>query len=133
MRVSPAARPPNMKARCEIDLSPGRRTRPESAGEREAVAGTGAVWAVMGSTRKVVVVAAVAERGVPDGGGFIGERRLLTRVSGPVIPRRRPGPLILRRLLFHRRARRARRHSRRLRHGSRRRADIGFDSGRACR
>jgi hypothetical protein len=41
MRVSPEARPPNMKERWEIDLSPGTRTRPESGGDRLAVAGFG--------------------------------------------------------------------------------------------
>ena len=41
MRVSPEASPPNMKERCEIDLSPGTRAVPDSGGERRAVAGTG--------------------------------------------------------------------------------------------
>ena len=40
-RVSPEARPPSMTERCEIDLSPGKRARPMSGGERRAVAGCG--------------------------------------------------------------------------------------------
>jgi hypothetical protein len=39
MRVCPEASPPNMKERCEIDLSPGIRTVPASAGDFFAVAG----------------------------------------------------------------------------------------------
>ena len=42
MRVSPEARPPNMKERCEIDLSPGTRTLPLSAEPLAAVAGRAA-------------------------------------------------------------------------------------------
>jgi hypothetical protein len=43
MRVVPEASPPNMKERCEIDLSPGIRTVPVSAGDVRAVAGCGGV------------------------------------------------------------------------------------------
>ncbi len=39
MRVSPAARPPNMKERCEIDLSPGMRKVPLRSEDLRAVAG----------------------------------------------------------------------------------------------
>jgi hypothetical protein len=39
MRVSPLARPPNMKERWEIDLSPGMRTVPERPEDLRAVAG----------------------------------------------------------------------------------------------
>jgi hypothetical protein len=42
MRVSPEARPPNMKERCEIDLSPGTRAVPDRAWDLRAVAGLGA-------------------------------------------------------------------------------------------
>jgi hypothetical protein len=47
MRVSPDASPPNMKERCEIDLSPGTRARPARPGERREVAGRGGAWWVM--------------------------------------------------------------------------------------
>ncbi|BCH21227.1 hypothetical protein MesoLjLc_09990 [Mesorhizobium sp. L-8-10] len=36
-----------MKERCEIDLSPGTRTRPLSAGDLRAVAGSGEAWSDM--------------------------------------------------------------------------------------
>ena len=39
MTVSPTVRAPRMSARCEIDLSPGTRTRPLRAGERRAESG----------------------------------------------------------------------------------------------
>ena len=41
MRVSPEASPPNIKERCEIDLSPGTRAVPERADDLRAVAGFG--------------------------------------------------------------------------------------------
>ena len=39
MRVSPTVSAPRMSARCEIDLSPGTRTRPFRPGERRAASG----------------------------------------------------------------------------------------------
>src|SRR3954468_21814664 len=43
IRVSPTASAPKISARCEIDLSPGTRTRPASAPERRADIGNGAL------------------------------------------------------------------------------------------
>ena len=52
MRVSPTASAPKIKARCEIDLSPGTRTRPASGRERRAVSGDGAAWLKFATLRR---------------------------------------------------------------------------------
>src|SRR5262245_13171905 len=44
MRVSPTVSAPKMRARCEIDLSPGTRARPLRAPARRAVSGDLAAW-----------------------------------------------------------------------------------------
>ena len=69
MRVSPEARPPNMKERCEIDLSPGTRAVPESGGERRAVAGAG------GAECDMIFPFAKAPRAMPSPGSILGLRR----------------------------------------------------------
>ena len=50
--VSPQARRPNRKARCEIDLSPGGRTRPLSGRARTALSGDAARDATNERTRE---------------------------------------------------------------------------------
>ena len=42
--VSPTARRPKIMARCETDLSPGGRTRPESGPEATALSGAAGAW-----------------------------------------------------------------------------------------
>ena len=44
MRVRPVASAPNIKARCEIDLSPGTRARPDNARALPADSGEGGAW-----------------------------------------------------------------------------------------
>src|SRR5262249_9778585 len=44
MRVSPTVSAPKMRARCEMDLSPGTRARPLRAPARRAVSGDLAAW-----------------------------------------------------------------------------------------
>ena len=61
MRVSPEARPPNMKERCEIDLSPGTRATPFNAGERRATAGRGCALCVIMVPRAGVPAALQAD------------------------------------------------------------------------
>src|SRR6516164_1762109 len=46
MRVSPTVSAPKMRARCEIDLSPGTRARPLRAPARRAVSGDLAAWSM---------------------------------------------------------------------------------------
>ncbi len=47
MRLSPMLSAENMSARCEIDLSPGTRTRPESGRAALKAAGEGAIWCMI--------------------------------------------------------------------------------------
>ena len=52
-RVSPTVSAPRIRARCEIDLSPGTRTRPRSGPCRRAV--SGAVWACIWEIRPALI------------------------------------------------------------------------------
>jgi hypothetical protein len=47
MRVTPEARLPNIRERCEIDLSPGTRTVPVNPGEKRLSAGRACKLVVM--------------------------------------------------------------------------------------
>ena len=81
MRVSPDASPPNMKERCEIDLSPGTRA---ASGKRRRAARGG--WNRFVSLRHIL-----AFRRLNDGQDAAPclASGLLSRVSAPVIPSKR--------------------------------------------
>ena len=83
MLVSPTARPPSIRARCEIDLSPGRRVVPDSASVGRAVIGP-----VMGPAVDPAI-APVAGRAMSDRKGFASLCEKQPVQSNE--PRRRPG------------------------------------------
>ncbi len=68
MRVSPTVSAPKISARCEMDLSPGTRTRPESGRPGWAVSGDGAAaFTLMRSNKGPAVLACVLAARHPSG------------------------------------------------------------------
>src|SRR3546814_8140768 len=84
MVVSPTASAPNISARCEMDLSPGRRALPESAVPGLAVLGFTRIWLSLSGEAFV------------DGcyAAFAAAGKVLSGLAGglqsPVVARRRP-------------------------------------------
>src|SRR3546814_11968095 len=84
MVVSPTASAPNISARCEMDLSPGRRALPESAVPGLAVMGFTRLWLSLSGEAFV------------DGcyAAFAAAGKVLSGLAGglqsPVVARRRP-------------------------------------------
>ena len=84
MRVSPTASAPKISARCEIDLSPGTRTRPLSGPARRAAAEMAAAWFTATSAGQAVLACEASGRHGRASSGRAGRKPARDRAFGAI-------------------------------------------------